>query len=880
MDRIKIRHEIKQALLEVNTPPEQIENEIESLVEEEIKVRRDREKQDHELEKEQKKRDHELQKEQNKRDHELQKEQNKRDYELQLARIQQGDTSDSSSFSISTFAKQERKPWNPEHESLSDFLQEFEAWALVCKQDEKMKAMTIKQLIPETYLTVLKSVPAEKTYDYEYIKESLLKSSGSNDQQLRKKFEESIPEEKDQWRLFLSRTHNSLSSWMEETKKCETKKDIIVYLAYLKAIEGMPKNFKTHLAKEYESDISKLGEIGETHLSIYYPNIPLKRLYQKPKQSEDQENKSPPTKRRFNRHQDNHRNGNPSFSSTRPQLDSEGNILNSPPGYSEVFQPCVNHPNSRHRTEECRLNHTNNSRNSNHARRTTVATPSNNAQINQSNPRSFRSTDFQNSRNGNNVFSSNHVRIINFPSIPKTEEPTVLELCEIIEPPIEFRDAPQHQNIDNACSINETISQSLPRAQLNHVKGTVNGRPVDILLDNGCESIIVRKDLILPEDISSDLVQLNSIHGSSIAPIASCNLQCDYFRGKTNVVVAKNLHYDVMLGEVPGTRPFPQSKNSLISTKAHNEALSKQDLQKGLPHVITEYATHTPVTQFQPKADVSNLKDLSLPESAKLEDLAPLGPDLTMCDEVTSSESFSKAQKNCNTLSSFKHQEPDLTLSHPFLYPALPAAPDEDEMATPTFKEHAIVLDDIAPRDSAPFYKIGPMNLSGIHPNDTSFKKPFTYQDKGIDETNKKDETVIEKFGNIFDCPKTYSLAHCISADARMSKGISLDFMRNTDDILKQNKMPGEAAAIYHKGRYIYHLVTKKHFYYKPTYGNLRKSLEDMLMHAIEFGVKDIAIPIVDFNLDSLSWNKVKSIIQQVFSNSNIKIHVYFKDLG
>ena len=73
-----------------------------------------------------------------------------------------------------------------------------------------------------------------------------------------------------------------------------------MYFAYLKATDSMPKHFKAQLAKEYKADILKLGEIGEEHLSHYHPNVPLRKFYQKPKQSTNYDRRLPSLKRRFN----------------------------------------------------------------------------------------------------------------------------------------------------------------------------------------------------------------------------------------------------------------------------------------------------------------------------------------------------------------------------------------------------------------------------------------------------------------------------------------------------------------------------------------------------------------------------------------------------
>ena len=66
--------------------------------------------------------------------------------------------------------------------------------------------------------------------------------------------------------------------------------------------------------------------------------------------------------------------------------------------------------------------------------------------------------------------------------------------------------------------------------------------------------------------------------------------------------------------------------------------------------------------------------------------------------------------------------------------------------------------------------------------------------------------------GNVFEFQ--YSLAHCISSDARMSRGVAKDFVDNFSDLnlLKViNSGVGLAVPIWVENRYIYNLVTKSY---------------------------------------------------------------------
>lgn len=48
-----------------------------------------------------------------------------------------------------------------------------------------------------------------------------------------------------------------------------------------------------------------------------------------------------------------------------------------------------------------------------------------------------------------------------------------------------------------------------------------------------------------------------------------------------------------------------------------------------------------------------------------------------------------------------------------------------------------------------------------------------------------------------------------------------------------------------------------------------------MFNHCLEHGVTKISIPKIGSGLDLLDWNRVKSLIEKVFSGSNIQMTVY-----
>lgn len=76
--------------------------------------------------------------------------------------------------------------------------------------------------------------------------------------------------------------------------------------------------------------------------------------------------------------------------------------------------------------------------------------------------------------------------------------------------------------------------------------------------------------------------------------------------------------------------------------------------------------------------------------------------------------------------------------------------------------------------------------------------------------------------------------------------------------------------------RFIYYLVTKAIYNYKPTYDNLRLSLVSMRDHCIANGVMRLGIPRLGCGLDKLDWRRVSAMIKEVFMKTKIAITVFY----
>lgn len=122
-------------------------------------------------------------------------------------------------------------------------------------------------------------------------------------------------------------------------------------------------------------------------------------------------------------------------------------------------------------------------------------------------------------------------------------------------------------------------------------------------------------------------------------------------------------------------------------------------------------------------------------------------------------------------------------------------------------------------------------------------------------------------------------LAHCVSEDMVMGKGIAVQFKRRYNKIshLKnQNKKSGEVAFLrVAKEKFVYYLVTKKKARDLPQLENLEKSLQAMKILMEENERFHLSIPKIGCGLDRLEWTDVEEILKKIF-DSRFRIDVFY----
>ncbi len=130
-----------------------------------------------------------------------------------------------------------------------------------------------------------------------------------------------------------------------------------------------------------------------------------------------------------------------------------------------------------------------------------------------------------------------------------------------------------------------------------------------------------------------------------------------------------------------------------------------------------------------------------------------------------------------------------------------------------------------------------------------------------FDKYKKKKEYLCftQVYGDLFKVQNDVSLAHCVSADIKMNKGIASIFKKkflHIDELLKYKPQIGRCYYLNDRKRKIFDLITKQNYYDKPIIVNNYSILEESLRHlkrlCHHLVIQKLAMPKIGCGLDQL----------------------------
>lgn len=109
-------------------------------------------------------------------------------------------------------------------------------------------------------------------------------------------------------------------------------------------------------------------------------------------------------------------------------------------------------------------------------------------------------------------------------------------------------EAQKHVSHVNDCKI-------IPETVMPIVKGCVGDKIVNVLRDTGCGGVVIRKNLVKPEQMTGQIQKCVLADGSVVdADVAEVEVESPYYSGTVVAWCFENPSYDLILGNIEGVR--------------------------------------------------------------------------------------------------------------------------------------------------------------------------------------------------------------------------------------------------------------------------------------------------------------------------------------
>jgi O-acetyl-ADP-ribose deacetylase (regulator of RNase III) len=129
---------------------------------------------------------------------------------------------------------------------------------------------------------------------------------------------------------------------------------------------------------------------------------------------------------------------------------------------------------------------------------------------------------------------------------------------------------------------------------------------------------------------------------------------------------------------------------------------------------------------------------------------------------------------------------------------------------------------------------------------------------------------------SIVDAMPHMPIAHCISEDRAQTRGVAKVICRVCPVNKHVGYVPVGCVSVSRSSKgHVYNLVTKKRYFDKPSYEDLKACLIQLREKLLAERVAKIAIPELGCGLDGLQWNFVLPIIRAILAGLQIDIYVY-----
>jgi hypothetical protein len=136
---------------------------------------------------------------------------------------------------------------------------------------------------------------------------------------------------------------------------------------------------------------------------------------------------------------------------------------------------------------------------------------------------------------------------------------------------------------------------------------------------------------------------------------------------------------------------------------------------------------------------------------------------------------------------------------------------------------------------------------------------------------------------DLFATDSSYSIAHCISADLKMSRGIAATIKKIFGDatpiLSSLNPKIGDVIPIRLTNRIVYFLITKNKCFHTSRLSNIKISIKKLKETMLKQHDLKIAIPTTAIGQDNYDWTIIKQMIYAEFYDTNINLLICYNNI-
>ena len=113
-------------------------------------------------------------------------------------------------------------------------------------------------------------------------------------------------------------------------------------------------------------------------------------------------------------------------------------------------------------------------------------------------------------------------------------------------------------------------------------EGTVNGRKVEVLRDTGCTCCTVKRSLVSDNQLIGKESYVTLIDETTQRyPLAVIDIDCPFFTGKTEALCMEDALYDLVFGNIDGSK-LPDMSHFSAAAVIRSQAKQSEDAYRKL----------------------------------------------------------------------------------------------------------------------------------------------------------------------------------------------------------------------------------------------------------------------------------------------------------